>query len=67
MTFFIPFLVTQLYRIYKPGVDSLVAAYDINATTQFNLVSVIGYEYDVEGDTNAAYLDKTEFSRKFVL
>lgn len=57
--FFIPFLVTQLYRIYKPGVDSLVMSYDLNATTQFNLVSVIGYEYDINDNKNAAYLDRT--------
>ncbi len=57
--FFIPFLVTQLYRIYKPGVDSLIMSYDVNATTQFNLVSVIGYEYDINDEKNAAYLDRT--------
>ena len=57
--FFIPFLVTQLYRIYKPGVDSLIMSYDVNATTQFNLVSVLGYEYDINDKKNAAYLDRT--------
>ena len=57
--FFIPFLVTQLYRIYKPGVDALVMSYDANATTQFNLVTVLGYNYDVETQKNVAYLDRT--------
>ena len=57
--FFIPFLVTQLYRIYKPGVDALVMSYDANATTQFNLVTVLGYNYDAETQKNVAYLDRT--------
>ena len=33
-------------------------SYDVNATTQFNLVSVLGYEYDND-KKNAAYLDRT--------
>ena len=35
-------------------------SYDANATTQFNLVTVLGYSYDVETQKNVAYyLDRT--------
>ena len=34
-------------------------SYDANATTQFNLVTVLGYNYDAETQKNVAYLDRT--------
>ncbi len=49
--FFAPFAAQSFYRVYKPGVDAARAEVRLGDLSQMSLVSVLGYQQDLNSDT----------------